>query len=172
MARQAVAVVNVTTAGDGLRLRGRRLRVCVARALRDSAGADPRRAQSLDRQCPDTTDRAPPVSALSIVGLITGPPHVRRRDAAYNPTKPCRHFIQSPAFAACVGRISEVAVFEAVAGYCGSQGGGPLGAARLILTDDNGDQHRFIFEAFFNRYDALTLGVYSGPELRMLAASA
>lgn len=56
-----------------------------------------------------------------------GHPHVRRRDADYNPTKPCRHFIQSPAFAGCFGRISEVVVFEAVAGYCGSQGGGPLG---------------------------------------------
>jgi hypothetical protein len=48
----------------------------------------------------------------------------------------------------------------------------PLGAAQLILTDDNGDQHRLIFETFFNRNDALTLDVYSGPELRMLAASA
>lgn len=39
-----------------------------------------------------------------------GHPHVRRRDADYNPTKPCRHFIQSPAFAGCFGRISEVVV--------------------------------------------------------------
>ena len=62
--------------------------------------------------------------------------------------------------------------FRSSGGYCGSQGGGPLGAAQLILTDDNGDQHRFIFETFFNRYDAQTLGVYSGPELRTLAASA
>jgi hypothetical protein len=62
--------------------------------------------------------------------------------------------------------------FRSSGGYRGSQGGGLLGAAQLILTDDNGDQHRLIFETFFNRYDAPTLGVYSGPELRMLAASA
>jgi hypothetical protein len=69
------------------------------------------------------------VSALSIVGLITGHPHVRRRDAAYNPTKPCRHFIQSPAFTARYGRISEVAVFEAVAAIAAAKAearSGPL----------------------------------------------
>jgi hypothetical protein len=36
--------------------------------------------------------------------------------------------------------------------YCGSQSGGPLGCAELILTDDNGDEHIFAFETFFIRY--------------------
>lgn len=111
-------------------------------------------------------------SERPIVGLITGHPHVTRRGASYDPVKPCRHFIQSPAFAARFARMSEVALFEAVVGYCGSQSGGPLGAAELILIDDNGDQHRFIFETFFNRYDALTLGVYLRPEARVLAVPA
>ena len=111
-------------------------------------------------------------SERPIVGLITGHPHVTRRGANYDPTKPCRHFIQSPAFAARFARMPEVALFEAVVGYCGSQSGGPLGAAELILTDDNGDQHRFLFETFFNRYDALTLGVYLRPEARVLAVPA
>jgi hypothetical protein len=106
-----------------------------------------------------------------IVGLITGHPHVTRRGADHDPAKPCRHFIQSPAFAARFGRMPEIDLFEAVAGYCGSQSGGPLGTAELILTDDNGDQHRFAFETFFNRYDALTLGVYLRPEMRVLAVS-
>ncbi|GEP56725.1 ImmA/IrrE family metallo-endopeptidase [Reyranella soli] len=107
-----------------------------------------------------------------IVGLITGHPHITRRGSNYDPAKPCRHFIQSPAFAARFARMSEVALFEAVVGYCGSQSGGPLGGTELILTDDNGDQHRFLFETFFNRYDALTLGVYLRPEARVLAVSA
>lgn len=68
--------------------------------------------------------------------------------------------------------MTEVALLDAVVGYCGSQSGGPLGAAELIATDDNGDQHRFLFEIFFNRYDALTLGVYRRPEARVLAVSA
>lgn len=106
-----------------------------------------------------------------IVGLITGHPHVTRRGADHDPAKPCRHFIQSQAFAARFSRMPEVDLFEAVAGYCGSQSGGPLGTAELILTDDNGDQHRFVFETFFNRYDSLTLGVYLRPEMRVLAVS-
>lgn len=46
-------------------------------------------------------------------------------------------------------------------GIIGSQCGGPLG--EVVLTDDNGDRHRFYFETFFNRYDALTLGLYLQP---------
>ncbi len=105
-----------------------------------------------------------------IVGMITDHPHVSRRPADHDPAKPCRHFIQSPAFASRFSRIPEKDVFGAVAGYCGSQGGGPLGDSKLILTDDNGDQHRFYFETFFNRYDALTLGIYLKPEVRVIAA--
>ena len=105
-----------------------------------------------------------------LVGLITDHPHVSRRPANHDPAKPCRHFIQSPSFAARFSRMPEKDIFTAVAGYCGSQRGGPLGASELILTDDNGDQHRFYFETFFNRYDALTLGIYLKPEVRIIAA--
>jgi Zn-dependent peptidase ImmA (M78 family) len=107
---------------------------------------------------------------LPIVGMITDHPHVSRRPVSYDATKPCRHFIQSPAFASRFNRMPEKEVFGAVASYCGSQSGGPLGNSELILTDDNGDQHRFYFETFFNRYDALTLGVYLKPEVRIIAA--
>lgn len=105
-----------------------------------------------------------------MVGLITDHPHVSRRPANHDSTKPCRHFIQSPAFARRFSRMSEKDVFGAIASYCGSQSGGPLGESEMILTDDNGDQHRFYFETFFNRYDALTLGIYLGPEIRVIAA--
>ncbi|MFZ1827438.1 MAG: ImmA/IrrE family metallo-endopeptidase [Candidatus Competibacteraceae bacterium] len=104
-----------------------------------------------------------------IVGLITDHPHVARRPENFNCGKPCRHFIQSPAFAKRFSKLPESDLFEAVVGYCGSQNGGPLGNNELILADDNGDQHRFYFETFFNRYDALTLGVYCRPEFRMVA---
>ncbi len=105
-----------------------------------------------------------------IIGMITDHPHASRRPANHDPAKPCRHFIQSPAFAARFSRMPETDMFKAVASYCGAQTGGPLGNSEMILTDDNGDQHRFYFETFFNRYDALTLGVYLKPEVRIIAA--
>ena len=107
-----------------------------------------------------------------IVGMITGHPHVSRRSDDFDPANPCRHFIQSPAFARFFGRTSETELFTAAARYCGSQRGGPLGEDKFILTDDNGDQHHFFFETFFNRYDALTLGKYLRPAVRILARSA
>ena len=107
-----------------------------------------------------------------IVGMITNHPHVSRWPHDFDPSDPCRHFIRSPAFARFFGRWSEVELFTHVTAYCGAQGGGPLGEAELILTDDNDDRHHFYFETFFNRYDALTLGRYVRPEIRVMAASA
>mgnify|MGYP003365593476 CR=1 FL=1 len=106
------------------------------------------------------------------VGMLTCHPHRSRRPADFNPAAPCRHFIQSPAFATRFSRLSEIDLFRAVASYCGAQTGGPLGAANVLLTDDNGEQHLFAFETFFTRHkppspgEALTLGIYSGPYIR------
>lgn len=102
------------------------------------------------------------------VGMITGHPHVSRRSANFDQADPCRHFIQSLAFKRRFGRTSEVDLFSAAVGYCGAQRGGSLGEAEVILTDDNSDRHRFHFETFFNRYDALTLGRYLRPETRFV----
>ena len=107
-----------------------------------------------------------------MVGMITDHPHETRRPATFDPSKPCRHLIRSPAFARYFDRLSEAELFSSVAGYCGRQGGGPLGEEELVLTDDNGDRHRFFFETFFNRYDALTLGTYLRPEIRFVAMPA
>ena len=105
------------------------------------------------------------------VGMISGHPHMSRRSRDFDPSDPCRHFIRSPAFERCFGRVSAVELFAHVASYCGAQRGGPLGQDEVILTDDNGDRHRFHFETFFNRYDALTLGRYLRPVIPMLAVS-
>lgn len=95
-----------------------------------------------------------------MIGMISAHPHKSRRPHDFDGTKPCRHFIQSPAFAERFSRIIEADLFQAVASYCGAQRGGPLGENELLLVDDNGEQHRFFFETFFNRYDALTLGIH------------
>lgn len=111
-----------------------------------------------------------------LVGMITCHPHQSRRPADFDPAKPCRHCIQSPGFAARFSRITEQDLFGAVSSYCGTQMGGPLGMSDLVLTDDNGDDHVFTFESFFIRYkapaigEALTLGVYTRPNIKIVAA--
>ena len=107
-----------------------------------------------------------------LVGMISGHPHATRRGKDFDPSSPCRHFIQSPAFKRHFGKISDVQLFRDVSGYCGAQGGGPLGEDELLLTDDNGDRHHFHFETFFNRYDALTLGRYLRPLHSVMPVSA
>ena len=110
-----------------------------------------------------------------IIGMLTCHPHVSRCPADFNSGAPCRHCIQSPAFAARFSRLTEIDLFQAMASYCGAQSGGPLGAANLVLTDDNGDEHLFSFETFFTRHrppspgEALTLGVYCRPYARAIA---
>ena len=107
-----------------------------------------------------------------LVGMISDHPHSTRRGKEFDPSKPCRHFIRSPAFRRHFGKISEVELFGDVSGYCGAQGGGPLGEEEMILSDDNGECHRFQFETFFNRYDALTLGKYLRPAHNIMPVSA
>lgn len=97
---------------------------------------------------------------IPLIGVITCHPHVSRRPSHFDPNDPCRYFIQSPRFAAMFGTLTEVEVFGNIEGYCGAQRGGPIGEAEVILCDDNGDRHVFFFETFFNRHEALTLGVY------------
>jgi hypothetical protein len=99
-----------------------------------------------------------------VVGMMTCHPHLSRRPIDFDPIKPCKHFIQSTSFQARFSKLSETGLFDAVSSYCGSQRGGMLGQRDLVLMDDNGEEHQFYFETFFNRYDALTLGVYVAKE--------
>jgi hypothetical protein len=111
-----------------------------------------------------------------MVGMLTSHPHRSRCPPDFDPTAPCRHCIQSPAFAGRFSRLTEIELFRAMASYCGAQTGGPLGEANLVLMDDNGDEHLFAFETFFTRHrppspgEALTLGIYSKPCARTVAA--
>ena len=106
---------------------------------------------------------------VPVVGMITCHPHSDRRPFDYNPEKPCKHVVQSAAFHARFGNLTEIGLFNAIVSYCGSQQGGLLGQAEMILNDKNGEPHRFYFETFFNKYDALTLGVYLQPEPVLIA---
>lgn len=111
-----------------------------------------------------------------MIGMITCHPHQSRRPSNFDPAKPCRHCIQSAGFAARFNQITEQVLFKAISSYCGPQLGGPLGTHDLALMDDNGDEHIFTFETFFIKYkppaigEALTLGVYSRPNIKIVAA--
>ena len=106
-----------------------------------------------------------------MVGLMSCHPHASKRPADFNPLDPCKHLIQSSAFRRQFGKISEMELFAAVANYCGSQSGGFLGRSELVLNDDNGVPQSFYFETFYNRYDALTLGVYRKKKPTVIAFS-
>lgn len=101
-----------------------------------------------------------------LFAAITAHPHRTRRPADFDLLNPCRYFIRSPAFAQRYSRLTEVEVFVAIESYCAARSGGPLGSAEIPIVDDNGDAHIFLFDTFFNRYDALTLAVYQRPSAR------
>ncbi len=103
-----------------------------------------------------------------IIAMVSGHPHRSRRKADFDPATPCRYFIQSPEFRERFGAITEQQLFSVVAGYCGSQSGGLLGQEEVALLDRNGERHIFAFETFFNRYEALTLGVWLRAQSRAI----
>jgi hypothetical protein len=97
-------------------------------------------------------------SEAPLVGCISYHPH--RLPADFNASEPFRYFIGSPKFLEQFSNVREFEIFKSICGYCSNRRGGPLGAADLLLTDNNGKRHVFHFETFFNQYEALTLGVH------------
>lgn len=97
---------------------------------------------------------------IPMVGIVSGHPHQKKRKSDFDPTNPCKYFIQSAEFALRFGTLTEHSLFARIAQYCKPQKGGLIGDSEIILTDSNGERHQFYFETFFNGYDALTLGVW------------
>ena len=98
---------------------------------------------------------------LPMVGIVSRHPHRAGKD--FDPETPCKYCIESPAFRTRFSGTDEVKFFSIIKDYTSRARGGPLGSAEVLLTDGNGDRHAFHFESFFNRYEALTLGVYLRP---------
>lgn len=98
-----------------------------------------------------------------MLALVSGHPHVLKRQADFNPAAPCRYFIRSRRFAERFGDIDEIALFATVQSYSGPQRGGVLGGADAIIRDANGERHVFRFETFFNGHEALTLSWWLQP---------
>lgn len=107
---------------------------------------------------------------LAVVVVITaGHPHPDRRAGGPVAALACKHFVQSSTFAKLFPTVKEQALVDTIVEYCGPQRGGMLGAAEVVLDDCNGIPHLFHFETFFNRHEALTLGVYQGLHRRIFS---
>jgi len=97
---------------------------------------------------------------IPMFALVSGHPHVARRTVEFDPNNPCRYYVQSPAFRLRFADYAETHIFGLIAAYCGAQRGGMLGQGEVLLNDVNQIVHIFDCQTFFNRYDALTLGVW------------
>lgn len=95
-----------------------------------------------------------------MIGAISCHPH--RLASDFDSQKPFRYFVGSRPFQERFTNVSEIDLFNRIRAYCANRGGGPLGADDFLLLDDGGFNHLFHFETFFNRYEALTLGIYRG----------
>jgi len=98
----------------------------------------------------------------TLVGAVTCHPH--RPPPDFSLSQPIRYLVPSKSFEARFASVSEVQIFQLIQSYSRNRNGGPLGSAEILLRDDNGAQHIFKFETFFNRYDALTLGMHVKPK--------
>jgi hypothetical protein len=110
------------------------------------------------------------VEALDIpaVGMVgSHPRHVLPANG-----EACRYFLRSRPFEAQFSRISEGDVLEMVRSYATWSRRGPLGSRDLVIRDDNGDEHTFMFETFYNGYEALTLAVFSHARRTLVSVAA
>jgi hypothetical protein len=72
---------------------------------------------------------------------------------------PVRYFIPSHRFSREFSNTDASAQFECLASFC-RRGNGPIGEAEIVLMDNNGDEHMFFIECFFNSYEALSLATH------------
>jgi hypothetical protein len=98
------------------------------------------------------------IPALGVVGKH---PHHDRSEI--DVTQPFRYFIRSRKFLERFSTITEADTFQMIKSYCTWKKRGPLGQAEMVVTDDNGDEHIFLFETFSNTHDVLTLITYVRP---------
>ncbi len=85
--------------------------------------------------------------------------HPWRLPDDFNPDRPIRYLIQSRNYAAVFPKVTEIEIFNVIKSYCSDRRGGPLGSGTTILEDIRDEKFEFSMETFYNRHDALTLGV-------------
>lgn len=97
--------------------------------------------------------------------------HPKRLPDDFDSSKPCKYFIESPAFRDRFGNVTETFAFQGIQGYASRANGGPLGEGEIDFVGRDGQRHRFHMETFYNRYEALTLGTYVGAVSARVAVS-
>ncbi len=97
-------------------------------------------------------------STRPLIGIVSVAPN-RIDPDSFDPLHPCRYCIESAEFKRQFSGVSEQELFNKISAYCRVTRPGPLGQQAVILSDDNGGEHIFIFDSFWNGYDLLTLGV-------------
>lgn len=95
---------------------------------------------------------------IPALGVVSKHPHHDRSEI--DVTEPFRYFIRSRKFLERFSSITEADTFQMIKSYCSWKKRGPLGQKELVITDDNGDEHIFLFETFSNTHDVLTLITY------------
>lgn len=95
-----------------------------------------------------------------IFGIISC--HPWRVSDTFDPSDPCRYFIESPGFRTQFGNVTSTEAFEAVRSYASWAKKGPLGVGEIVFKSRAGESHRFRMETFSNGYESLTLGAYLG----------
>jgi len=95
-----------------------------------------------------------------LLGIIHYHPDIESQAEKFDPTNPCRHFIQSDAFFRQFSNITEQQIFDLILSYCRPRKGGPLGEETAVLRDDSGEEHEFEFATFNFVHECLTLGLH------------
>lgn len=96
-----------------------------------------------------------------LFGVVSVHPRFTPED--FDPSDPCKYFIESPAFRERFGNVTEVEAFGAMQSYSTWARGGPLGQGEAVFAGRDGQRHRFCMETFFNSHESLTLGTYLAP---------
>jgi hypothetical protein len=108
------------------------------------------------------------VEALDVpaLGIVSQHPHYT--DEKFESTQPCRYFIRSRLFEQQFQAVNERDGFEIVRKYCSWGRRGPLAKDEIILVDDRGEEHLFLFEAFHNGHELLSLMTYLKPHAEVV----
>ncbi|WP_290920265.1 ImmA/IrrE family metallo-endopeptidase [Halodesulfovibrio sp.] len=101
---------------------------------------------------------------LPMFGIISD--HPRYPQNASKLAKPYEYFIQSKKFHAEFSQVDPVSIYTQVVDCCGYGKWNIVGEGTIKVSNDNGQPFEFKVETFYNRYQALTLGVEIGSTSR------
>lgn len=103
------------------------------------------------------------VEALDIPAFGVVSQHPRYTDAEFDPADPCKYFIRSRLFEEQYSGLTERDAFGILRSYCSWRKRGPIATEEIILRNDRTEEHAFLFEAFHNNHQLLTLVTYLRP---------